>query len=102
VELIAWSGCPSHPAAAALLERVLRDIGAELPITTRFVETETAAVAERFVGSPSFRVEGQDLFPPTADEVFALTCRIYRKADGRYSPLPDKDELRERLRRALG
>jgi hypothetical protein len=30
-----------------------------------------------------------------------LTCRVYRLRDGRFSPVPDPDDLRDALRRAL-
>ena len=50
----------------------------------REVATEEEAVAERFPGSRTIRVDGADLFP--SDEPPSLRCRIYRLADGRFSP----------------
>jgi hypothetical protein len=95
VELLYWEGCPSHPAALAELRAAL---GGDVPVTVREVLTEEQAVAERFAGSPTIRVNGEDLFP--SDEPPSLTCRVYRLADGRYSPTPDPGLLREALRRA--
>jgi hypothetical protein len=95
VELLYWEGCPSHPAALADLRAAL---GGDVAVTVREVLTEEQAVAERFPGSPTIRVDGEDLFP--SDEPPSLTCRIYRLADGRYSPTPDPGLLREALRRA--
>jgi hypothetical protein len=95
VELLYWEGCPSHPAALADLRAALGD---EVPVTVREVVSEAQAVAERFPGSPTIRVNGQDLFPSDAPP--SLTCRIYRLPDGRYSPTPDPGLLREALRRA--
>ena len=37
----------------------------------------------------------------TPAAVPALNCRVYRTADGRVSPLPDRGELASRLREAL-
>ena len=62
----------------------------------REVVDEEQAIAEGFAGSPTIRVDGEDLFP--IDDPPGLNCRVYRLADGRYSPTPDPDELRERLR----
>ena len=93
VELLYWDGCPSHPAALADLRAAL---GEDVPIAVREIESEAQAAAEGFVGSPTIRVDGQDLFP--IDDPPGLTCRVYRLADGRYSPTPDPEELRERLR----
>jgi hypothetical protein len=95
VELLYWEGCPSHPAALADLRAALGD---EVPVTVREVVSEEQAVAERFPGSPTIRVNGEDLFPSDAPP--SLSCRIYRSADGRYSPTPDPGLLREALRRA--
>jgi hypothetical protein len=93
VELLFWEGCPSYPAALADLRDALGDA---VPVTVREVLTEEQAVAEGFPGSPTIRVDGEDLFP--IDEPPGLSCRIYRLADGRFSPTPDPGELRERLR----
>jgi hypothetical protein len=61
------------------------------------VETEEQARELRFVGSPTIRVDGQDIDLPTESR-YALTCRVYRLEDGRISPLPAKDMIRRALR----
>ena len=50
----------------------------------REIVSEEDAVAERFPGSPTIRVDGADLFP--IDEPPSLTCRIYRAAPTAASP----------------
>ena len=92
VELLYWEGCPSHPDALADLRAAL---GEDVPIAVREVETEEQAVAEGFPGSPTIRVDGVDLFP--IDDPPGLSCRVYRLADGRFSPTPDPGLLREAL-----
>ena len=64
----------------------------------REIVTEEDAVAAGFPGSPTIRVDGADLFP--VDEPPSLSCRVYRLADGRFSPTPDPGELRAALDRA--
>jgi hypothetical protein len=97
VELLFWEGCPSHPAALAELRAAL---GEDVEVTVREIVSEEQADAEDFPGSPTIRVDGADLFP--SEDPPGLTCRIYRLADGRYSPTPDPAALREALARALG
>jgi hypothetical protein len=63
------------------------------------ITSELDAERERFVGSPTIRVGGEDLFPPDADEPVGLACRIYRLRDGRVSPTPDPSDLRDALAR---
>ena len=101
VELLWWRGCPSTEIVADQIEAALADLGlAEAHVERREVEDEPAAARERFVGSPTIRVEGRDLFPPDAAEPAGLTCRVYRLRDGRFSPTPDPADLRDALRRA--
>ena len=65
------------------------------------LETEEDAARVGFAGSPTFRVAGKDVLPPGDDEPAGLTCRVYRLPDGRASPTPDPDELREALAAAI-
>lgn len=69
-------------------------------IEVREVSTETDAAREEFVGSPTIRVDGRDV-QPVPDEPIGLSCRVYRLADGRISPLPDRDEVRQTLLHAI-
>ena len=69
-------------------------------IDVREIDTEESAQREEFVGSPTIRVNGRDLQPPVEGEPTGLACRIYRRRDGRVSPLPDPDDLRDALRAA--
>ena len=63
------------------------------------IDTEDLASQEAFVGSPTIRVDGRDIAPPGDDEPIGLNCRVYRRRDGRVSPLPDPDDVREALAR---
>lgn len=88
VELLWWAGCPSHP----IVREQLRELG--VPFVEREILDEADAEAQRFVGSPTLRVDGVDLFP--TDDPPGLTCRIYM-VEGRFSPVPGLDDLRAAL-----
>ena len=100
VELLWWEGCPSHPEALEELERILEEEGAQADVKLVEVETDEEARAERFPGSPTIRIDGEDPLPAEDGTPFSLTCRLYRLRDGRASPTPDPDDLREAVRRA--
>jgi hypothetical protein len=70
-------------------------------IAVREIDTEQAAAREEFVGSPTIRVNGADVQAPTGDEPTGLACRVYRRRDGRVSPLPDPEDLSDALRAAI-
>jgi hypothetical protein len=101
IEFLWWEGCPSHPEALADLRSTLRDEGLD-PDTVELheVESDEQAARERFPGSPTIRIDGEDVVAPAAGEPFSLNCRVYRLRDGRVSPTPDPDDLRDALRQA--
>ena len=101
VELLYWSGCPSHPQALRELREALAQSGFDPDsVLVREVASEQDAEAEGFVGSPTIRIDGLDVRPPAEQEPAALTCRVYRRRDGRISPTPDPADLLEALRAA--
>jgi len=100
VELLFWDGCPSHPRALADLRAALADVGLDPDaVDVRAVDDDDAARREAFTGSPTIRIDGRDVVDP-GDEPVMLACRIYHRRDGRISPVPDPDDLRDALRRA--
>ena len=102
IELLWWPGCPSHDEALAGLRAAVRELGLEpAAIEVVRIDSEEDAQRERFAGSPTFRVGGRDPLPPGDDEPSGLTCRLYRLRDGRASPTPDRDDLREALAAAV-
>jgi hypothetical protein len=99
-ELLWWEGCPSYPKALEELKAILRDEGLDPDeVEMREVESDEQAERERFPGSPTIRIDGQDVVPPGNGQPFSLTCRVYRLRDGRTSPTPDPADLREAIRR---
>jgi len=98
VELLFWEGCPSHPRALADLRAAMADLGLDpSTVAVREIDTHEQAERERFVGSPTIRIDGADV-QPTAQEPYGLTCRVYHRRDGRISPTPDPADVRDALR----
>jgi hypothetical protein len=95
IEFLFWADCPSHERALADLIAVMDDNGLEreqLRITE--VHTLDDAKQEQFIGSPTIRIDDQDIVDP-GSEPYGLDCRVYYHRDGRPSPLPDPDTLRD-------
>jgi hypothetical protein len=100
VELLFWAGCPSYPKALSDLREALLETGLDPDcVAVREVATVADAETERFVGSPTIRIDGVDVQAPNGEPV-GLTCRVYRRRDGRISPTPDPADVRDALRRA--
>ena len=101
VELLWWEGCPSTDEALEMLRQVMAELGLDPgAIDVREVSTDDEAERERFIGSPTIRIDGRDV-QPMPDEPIGLACRVYRTGDGHVSPLPDRGEVRQTLSDAI-
>lgn len=100
IDFLYYEDCPSHEVALERLRQVMDEEGVQAVIKITKVETDEQAQALRFVGSPTIRIDGLDIDPPPADAYYALTCRVYRWEDDRFSPLPSPDMIRRALRAA--
>lgn len=102
IEFFWWRECPSWERALAMLraEMAARGVGEE-QLEVIEVSDEAEAARHGFPGSPTIRVEGRDIQPPDPEQAIGLTCRVYRRRDGRVSPLPEPGDLGDALA-ALG
>lgn len=79
VEILYFEGCPNHEPARGLVERLATQLRIEPEIRLVEVADPAAAVALRFLGSPTVRVDGRDVEPGAEERRdFAFSCRIYR------------------------
>ncbi|WNM23705.1 DF family (seleno)protein [Demequina capsici] len=95
VELLYFDGCPSWREAESRLIVALGRACGTSTVERVCVTDEAHAAALEFPGSPTFRVDGADLFP-TADAVGGLSCRLYRTPEG-LSGAPTVAQLVEAL-----
>ena len=102
IEFLWWRECPSSERALELLHEEVAAAGFD-PRRVEAVEVTSEAEAQRhsFPGSPTIRIDGVDVDRDGASD-FGLTCRAYRRADGRVSPLPDREQVKTALRAGRG
>ncbi|HXF97578.1 MAG TPA: hypothetical protein VNJ46_03080 [Gaiellaceae bacterium] len=100
VEILYFRECPHYAALRPLVEQIARELGVELAIAEREIEDMETAQAQRFLGSPTVRVDGRDV-EPGADErrEYVLGCRVYRSETG-LAGQPPAEWIRDALRRA--
>ena len=97
VEVLTFEGCPHAEPALELVKRVLADIGLGATVRRVDVPDAEAAGSQRFLGSPTIRVNGRDIEPGVAErDQYVLSCRIYRTDSG-LTGEPDEQWLREAL-----
>jgi hypothetical protein len=99
VELLHFEGCPNYEALLPRLRELVAEADPGAEVELRRVETIEAAEEERFLGSPTVRVDGDDVDPGAAARSdFGLECRLYRSESG-YSPVPPEEWIRAALSR---
>jgi len=100
IEVLYFSGCPSFEALLPRLRSLLEQQGAGERIELRLVETAEEAESERFLGSPTVRIDGEDVDPEAANRSdFGLKCRLYRSAGG-TGGIPPIEMITAALQRA--
>ena len=98
VEFLYWDECPSYDVALQRLRAALQARQISDPIGVIEVLTDQQAARLGFPGSPTMRIDGQDLFPVPPGP-YALTCRLYFTDDGRVTPLPTEEMIGRTLDR---
>ena len=63
IEVLTIAGCPSATAAIAVVRRSLADAGIAAPVVVHEIATCEETVAQRFLSSPTVRVDGVDVEP---------------------------------------
>lgn len=83
IEVLFFDGCPNHEALLPRLRELLSAHGVPDPIELRRIKDEATAERERFLGSPTLRVNGEDVDPGARErEDFGLKCRLFATPAG--------------------
>ncbi len=99
VELLAFDGCPNVRSTLALLREALRLESVDAAIQVIDVDTAGAAQRLRFLGSPTVRIDGEDVEPEAMKRTaYAIMCRTYGSGDA-SAGMPSIDALRSAIRR---
>jgi hypothetical protein len=96
IDMLYFDGCPSWQVGLENLQAALSAEGIEAGIRLVQVDDDERAARLRFLGSPSFHVEGRELWPEER-EYYALSCRVYSTPLG-MKGAPTVEMLSEKLR----
>ena len=81
IELFYFDGCPSWQNGLKNLKTALQEEGLVESVALVKVADDASANQFKFLGSPSFRIDGQDLWPEER-ESYSLSCRVYPTQEG--------------------
>jgi hypothetical protein len=79
------------------LRDTLATHGITTPVDLVLIETQAEAERQQFYGSPTIRIDGRDIVPPSPNARPALACRVYRTKDGAMTPIPPREAIRAAL-----
>jgi hypothetical protein len=99
-EILYIVDCPNWIPARRQLERLLSELGVRCPVAEVEVTDRAAAERLQFGGSPTIRIDGEDVEAGQPGSP-ALACRTYER-DGRFAGIPSDDLVRGAIRRAFG
>ncbi len=93
IELLVFDGCPNSEPTEKLIRETVSELGGDVKIEVVTIADNYDAVARRFLGSPSVRVNGKDLeIEEDSTTTYSMRCRIYRN-DENQSGIPPKELL---------
>jgi proline dehydrogenase len=82
VELLATLDCPHADRAEQILRAALEEAGYEPSVDRVYVSDLDNAAGLGFHGSPTIRIEGQDVVPVGSTLPIGLGCRLYQQPGG--------------------
>ena len=95
VTLLYFPDCPNWQTADANLRAALDDLGADVAVHRRVVDTVEDAERTGFLGSPTVLINGRDPFAEPG-ALPGLSCRVYR-TDAGVAGAPTVAQLRAAL-----
>ena len=82
IEILYFDGCPTYLKVEKTLREVIAEEGMDAEIKLVAINTDEESQGVRFAGSPTIRVDGEDLFPVPERAEYALGCRMYATPEG--------------------
>jgi hypothetical protein len=96
IDILYTDDCPSWESGLKNLKAALKAEGLKAGIHLVRVKNEADAAHRKFLGSPSFCVDGVDLWPEKRNR-YDLSCRVYATPQG-MKGTPTVEMLRKKVR----
>lgn len=98
LELLYFPGCPHHERTVSLIQSVLEAEGVHADLRQVAVNGYEDALALRFPGSPTVRVNGEDIEHLARDPIgVGFACRTYL-VEGRPEGVPPRSWIERAIR----
>jgi hypothetical protein len=97
IEVLYVPNCPNHAVALERLREILPAESFRKHVNEVLVRDAEMAQSLKFPGSPTIRINGQDV-EPRKEATFGLMCRLYSDGSG----VPSHQKLRAAIEKASG
>ena len=97
IEVLYVPNCPNHGVAMERLRAILSAESFQKHVNEVLVKDAEMAQSLKFPGSPTIRINGQDV-EPREEATFGLMCRLYSVGGG----VPSQQKLRAAIEKATG
>jgi len=94
IELLYFGGCKWWKRTDEILQELLDELDIKASIKRIQIKSEEDTIKHRFIGSPTVRINGEDVHPEKKKPYFG--CRTYRYKN-ETRPYPPKRMLRNAL-----
>lgn len=99
IEVLYVPNCPNHTLALERLRQILSAEDCQTNVSEVLVNDVATAQSLKFLGSPTIRIDGQDVEPQSEQSgSFGLMCRLYSGGSG----VPSQQSLRAAIKKATG
>jgi len=99
IEVLYVPNCPNHTVALERLRDILPAESFQKHVNEVLVRDAEMAQSLKFPGSPTIRINGQDVEPQSEKTAaFGLMCRLYSDGSG----APSQQKLRAAIEKARG
>jgi len=95
INLLYFDGCPSWNTALINLQAALKEEQLDYSINPIKIETDQETATTKFLGSPSFQIDGKDFWPENRS-AYSMNCRLYKTSSG-LKGWPTVEMLRQKL-----
>jgi hypothetical protein len=84
IQFLYFDGCPSWQGGLKNLKHALTEMNlSDEAIEILNIKTDEEAKKYQFIGSPTIRVDGEDIDPAASDQITSRRgCRIYKTPEG--------------------
>jgi len=101
IKFLFFKECPNYSQARENLKNALKNIGLTASIEDIEIKSEEDVVKYKFLGSPSYIVNGQDIEGiPLSSQNYQYSCRTYNE-EGKITGIPSEGFIREKLKTKL-